>query len=172
MEKIIREYNVYNYDELDENIKEDLLRKENEYQFETYCDLFLEEDMSEKAIELLQKYFGDKATFNRVYYSLSYCQGDGAMIEFDLYYYGKFVKVRQSGHYYHSRAFTIDDITTYSEYLTDKQEKQLYEKIVKMNEELEKYGWELVDTDNHNFDETSLENLREHKYLENGEYFD
>ena len=133
----------------------------------------LQEDMGYEAERLLEKYFGDKATLKNVYYSLNYCQGDGAMVEFDLTYYGKYVKIRHNGFYYHSRSFTIDDISTYGEYLTDKQEKQLYEKIVKMNEELEKYGWELVDIDNYKKynKDYAIERLQEDEYLENGEVF-
>lgn len=169
METIKKEYKVYKFEELDEEIKRQLIEKEKQDQFELYCDDYLLDDMEEKAEELLQKYFGDKAEFKKVCYSLTSCQGDGAMIEFDLYYYNKFVKVRQSGHYYHARSFKIDDVSTYGEYLTEKQEEKLRNKIIKMNEELESYGWKLVG--DRISDEEAESFLRDFDYLENGEIF-
>ena len=94
-----------------------------------YCDCCLKSDMEEKAKELLDKYFKG-AIFNNVYYSLGYCQGDGAMIEFSIEiedfnkYYHVFnneemkflldydiiekIEVIQSGRYYHKYAFDIN----------------------------------------------------------------
>ena len=169
MEKITKVYDVYEFEELDEEIKQKLIEEEKQQQKEFYLDNFLIEDMQDKSIELLKKYFGKNATFKNVYYSLAYCQGDGAIIEFDLYYYNKFVKIRHKGHYYNKYSFIIDDIDTYSNYLTEKQEKQLKEKIIKMNDELEKYGWQLVDYEIS--DNEAIEFLKEFNYLKNGEVF-
>ena len=164
MQLISKVYEVYNFEELSEEVQNKLIEQEKENIYNNYMDLCLYDDMTFKAEELLQKYFGDKATLNHVYYSLSYCQGDGAMIEFELYYYNKLVKIHQSGFYYHSRSFTID---TYE--LTEKQEEQLYNKIVKMNEELESYGWQLVGWEPEEAE--AKENLKENKYLQDGTIF-
>ena len=80
MQTITKTYNIYNFDELSEEIQEQLVKKEAEILTENYCDYCLEEDMEEEAKELIGKAFGNKAVFQNVYYSLSYCQGDGAMI--------------------------------------------------------------------------------------------
>ena len=165
MEKITKVYNVYDFDELDENIKNELIEKEKEYIKEDYIEWYLYDDMFEKAHELLKKYFKGKAIFKNIYYDLSYCQGDGAMIEFDLSYYNKDIKIRQYGHYCHELSFSID---TY-DYLTDKQEEQLKEKIYNMNKELSKYGYRLIEEEPDN--SLVLENLRQNKYLENGKIF-
>lgn len=91
---------IYNFDELSEEIKQKLIEKEIEYQHELYCEDFLESDMEYKANELLKKYFkNNNATLKKVYYALSYCQGDGAMFEFDLYYYNKHVSIKHYGYY-------------------------------------------------------------------------
>lgn len=158
--------NIYNFDELSEDIRQKLIEKELEYQYEAYCEDLLFDDMEEKAKELLEKYFkNNSAELKNVYYSLSYCQGDGAMFEFDLYYYNKYVKIKHSGYYYHSHSFIID---TWE--LTEKQEKQLKEKVLKMFEEFEDYGWKLVDI--RNFTEAeAIEILQKNEYLEDGSIY-
>lgn len=153
---------IYNFDELDEDVKRKLIEKEIEEQHELYCNGWLLNDLKEKAKKLLKKYFRNNYTdLKDVYYSLSYCQGDGAMFEFNLYYYNKHVQVKHYGYYYHSRSFIID---TWE--LTEKQEKQLKEKILKMFKEFEDYGWSLVD---YRITEAeAVEILQENEYLEDG----
>jgi hypothetical protein len=157
---------IYNFDELSEEVKRKLIEKEIEYQHEAYCEDFLENEMKYYANELLKKYFKEnKAELKNVYYSLSYCQGDGAMFEFDLYYYNKYVQIQQYGHYYHRYSFTIAD--NYE--LTEKQEKQLKEKVLKMFKEFEDYGWSLVD---YKITEAeAIEILQENEYLEDGSIY-
>ena len=87
MKEVTKKYNVYEFNELDKEIQERLIAEEIESIKDEYCDLFLYEDMEQKARELLRENFGDKAEIDAIYYSLSYCQGDGAMIQFTLNYY-------------------------------------------------------------------------------------
>lgn len=155
---------IYNFNELDEKIQKKLIEKEKESQKELFCECFLLDEMQEKAKELLQKYFKNNATFKRVFYSLSYCQGDGAMIEFDLKYYNKIVQVTHHGCYYHEKSFLL-----YENELTEKQEKQLKEKIYKMNCELSKYGYDLIEYDYENNE--IIEILNDNEYCENGEIY-
>lgn len=129
MRKIEKIINVYNFDELNEGAREKALTDRMEIEKNIYCDCCLKSDMEEKAKELLDKYFKG-AIFNNVYYSLGYCQGDGAMIEFSIEiedfnkYYHVFnneemkflldydiiekIEVIQSGRYYHKYAFDIN----------------------------------------------------------------
>ena len=129
MRKIEKIINVYNFDELNEGAREKALTDRMEIEKNIYCNYCLESDMREKAKELLEKYFNG-AIFNNVYYSLGYCQGDGAMIEFSIgiedfnKYYHVFndeemkfilendiiekIEVIQSGRYYHKYAFDIN----------------------------------------------------------------
>ena len=84
MEKITKEFYVYDFNELKEDVKKKLIEKERDYQRESYCEIFLEEDMKEESKDLLQKYFGITDNNLNVYYDLSYSQDNGAMIEFDI----------------------------------------------------------------------------------------
>lgn len=165
MEVITKKYDVYNFNELSKEIQEKLIEKKIQEENEFYIDAFLLEDMQEAAQKLLQKYFkNNKAEFKEVYYDLDYCQGHGAMIEFNLYYYNKYVKIKHYGHYEHERSFSID-----SWGLTEKQEEQLYNKIVMMNHELVKIGDDLIQytisTDE------AIDFLSESKYLKDGTIF-
>lgn len=157
---------VYEFHELDKDIQEKLIEKEREYQKESYCEDFLEYDMTEKAKKLLQKYFKQKAVFSGINYSLSYCQGDGAMIEFEVEYYGRLIYVKHDNycHYYHERSFCLE-YANY-DYLTDNQEKQLKEKIYNMNYELMKYGYELIEQEYSEDD--IIEILSENEYFIDG----
>ena len=163
MEKI--KINVYEFNELDKEIQERLIQEEKEAQQDFYCEAYLYDDMKEKAEELLKKYFKDSAELIGVHYSLSYTQGSGAMIEFDLQYYGERLGIRQSGHYSHERSFTINSYN-----LSDKREATLKEKIVKMNCDLAKYGYNLIDIDNF-IDSDAIEKLEEDRYLIDGSVF-
>ena len=155
---------IYNFNELDEEIQKKLIEKEKENQKELFCECFLLEEMQEKAKELLQKYFKNNATFESVFYSLSYCQGDGAMIEFELKYYNKIVKIKHNGHYYHESSFLL-----YGDELTEKQEKQLKEKIYEMNCELSKYGYDLIEFEPS--DNEIVDILNENEYFENSDIY-
>ena len=166
MQTITKTFNIYNYDELPEDTKELLLEKQKEICEEIYCECCLLEDMEEKATDLLLKYFGEKAKFNRVFYDLGYCQGDGAMIEFNLTYYNKELKIKHSGYYYHELCFTIEEL---NDCLTDKQYKQLKEKIYKMNVELKKFGYAQIEQD---FSEWALDELTEKTFYINGDIFE
>ena len=83
------EVNVYKYEDLDKEIQEKLLDKEIEEQLECYCEDCLHDDMLEQGERSLQDTFNvdyDKAydMIKETYYDLSYSQGSGAMIEFNI----------------------------------------------------------------------------------------
>ncbi len=129
MKKIEKIINVYQFDELNEIAKRKALRNRIEIEQNEYCDLYLGEDMRVEAEKLLDKYFKG-AILGDVYYSLSYCQGDGAIITFsmDIDTFNKNyhvfndeemrfllekdiiekIEVIPSGRYYHKYAFDID----------------------------------------------------------------
>ena len=123
--------------------------------------------MTYYAQDLLQKYFGQKAEFKNVYYDLSYSQGSGAMIAFELEYYNSKISIKHYGHYNHEYSFILDYKSC--NYLSDKREKYLKEKIANMNSELRIYGYELIDYKN--FIDEAKDNLQEYKFLSNGEIF-
>ena len=78
------EKNVYTFDELSDDVKNKLIEERKKGIFECYMEFSFYDDMVDKAGEILKDYFGKDSEFVNTYYSLSYCQGDGAMIEFDI----------------------------------------------------------------------------------------
>lgn len=165
MQTITKTFNIYNFDELSPVIQEELIKKEEENIRQTDIECFLEEEMSNLAELLLEENFGKNAIFKKVYYDLGYCQGDGAMIEFNLNYCGKDVAIRHNYycHYYHERSFEI-----ISDNLTEKQESKLKEKIIKINEQLTKYGYQYIEEDR---TEQAIEQLKDCMFYENGDIY-
>lgn len=165
MQTITKTFNIYGFDELSAEIQEELIKKEEEKIKQCDIENFLEEEMNNLAELLLEENFGEKAIFKNVYYSLSYCQGDGAMIEFDLKYCGKDVAIRHNpfSHYWHERSFEI-----ISDNLTENQENKLKEKIIKINEQLTKYGYQYIEEDR---TEEAIELLKDCMFYENGEIY-
>lgn len=167
MKIVTKTFDIYNFDELSQDIKEQLIKKECEILTENYCDFYLEEDMEEEAKELIKKAFGEKAVFQAVRYSLSYCQGDGAMIEFNLKYYNKSIKIRHGGgHYCHENSFDI--LEEYGEELTEKQYRQLHKKIYNINKQLTKSGYSFIEYDR---TEEAIEQLSNYEFYENGDIY-
>jgi hypothetical protein len=132
--------NLYSYKDLSKESQEKALSKWNEHN-----DMpFLEESMSEYLKELLKenKIEGEP----KVMYSLSYCQGDGAMFEGNFTWKGQSITITQSGRYYHSKSKIIlmNDEKTMEE-SSDKLQQQfesLYQEICK---ELENHGYSIVE---------------------------
>ena len=165
MKTITKTFNIYEFEELSPVIQEELIKKEEEKIRQCDIENFLEEEMNNLAELLLEENFGEKAIFKNVYYSLSYCQGDGAMIEFDLKYCGKDVAIRHNpfSHYWHERSFEI-----ISDNLTENQENKLKEKIISINSKLAKYGYQYIEEDR---TEEAIELLKDCMFYENGEIY-
>lgn len=165
MKTITKTFNIYEFEELSKEIQEELIKKEAEGIREIEIDEFLEGEMEQLAIQLLEENFGENAIFKDVHYSLAYCQGDGAMIEFDLKYCGKNVEIRHNPycHYYHERSFEI-----ISDNLTENQEGTLKERIIKINEKLAEYGYQFIEEDR---TEQAIEQLKDYMFYENGEIY-
>ena len=160
-----KKINIYKFDELEENIQKRLIEKEIQYQSEFYCNYCLKDDMEEEAEILLKKYFKNNATLKNVYFDISYSQGSGAMIEFELTYYNKPITIKQHGYYCHAKSFIIDN----DYLLTDKQEEQLKWKIIEMNEELTKIGYNLIK--NVETEEEAKEYLQGLEFLSDGSIY-
>ena len=78
------EKTIYNFDELDKDIQEELIEDRRKSDYDFYMENFFHDDMVSIASDLINDYFGITSDYLYTYYSLSYCQGDGAMIEFDI----------------------------------------------------------------------------------------
>jgi hypothetical protein len=164
------EIEVYNYDELTEDIRLKLLEDEMKAQREFYIDTYLADDLKEKALSFIREEFIHyrlKSEDIKVWYDLSYSQGSGAMVEFELItkQYDT-IKIKQKGNYYHQYSFEID---TYLD-LSEDEENDLKEHIVRINNKLTNYGYNLIERE---WDkEEALLYLREQEYYKNGRFFD
>ena len=167
METITKTFNIYNFNELSKEVQEKVIKKEVEGIKELEIEDFLKEEMEFYAQQLLEENFGDKAIFKKVYYDLSYCQGSGAVIEFELNYYGKNLIVQHDVycHYYHSNSFEIVEL---DKELTKKQYETLKEKICNINKELEKYGYDFIEGDRTS---AAIEQLKDCMFYENGDIY-
>lgn len=167
MKTITKTFNIYNFDELSKEVQEKVIKKEVEDIKELEIEDFLKEEMEFYAQQLLEENFGDKATYKRVLYDLSYCQGSGAMIEFDLIYYGKSLSIKHDNycHYYHANSFEIVEL---DKELTKKQYENLKEKIYNINKELEKLGYEFIEEDRTS---QAIEQLKDCMFYENGDVY-
>lgn len=198
----IVEEKVYNFDELNDDIKEKLIEERKQGEFDCYMEFEFHEDMRLFAQDLVTDFFSKASIFDNTYYSLSYCQGDGAMIEFTTYTsvinevlkgsltyeevkmiesYGDTIKVRHNkGHYYHERSFIIDYESDYS-YYTDENVDELAMKIDKLmgvfEKEIIKMNEGLTEygysLQNYEHDmDFILEDLRSIEYYDNGEPYE
>lgn len=168
MKKVIKEYNVYKFEELNKKIQEQLIEKEMQQQQEMFCEHYLKGEMEYKAKQLLKDFFGEKAHFLKIYYDLNYCQGSGAMIEFSLLYYKYEFKIKQVGRYCHEYSFIIEP-KDYNKTITEKQMQKLKQKIVNMNGELSRFGYELIDIENFRSLAEEEFALDDREFLVNGE---
>ena len=156
MEKKIK---LYKFNELDKEIQDKLVEKEKEYEYDSFCEWNLEDLMKEEAKKLLQENFKN-ATFNEVLYDLSYCQGCGSMISFEIDLqdlnnkykifttkeiekikndkYGNtniIVKHYDYCNYYHENSYDLDylDLEYYNEYLdTNKKAEEKLNKLIEL----------------------------------------
>lgn len=149
MKTITKEYQIYTFDELSQEAKDKAL---NDYFAEESFD-FLSEDMEYKLTELLAENQikisdGDKL---KIQYSLSNCQGDGAMFEGRYEWNGYEVSIKQSGHYYHFNSKQIEmwqekHDTCETVDASEEVYKQFDNLYVSICKELARYGYDVIET--------------------------
>lgn len=133
---------VYTYDELSDKAKE----KARDCYIQGNDHPFLSDAMDEYATDLLIEN-KIKADNFKVFYSLSYSQGDGAMVELDATWKAWRVTVQQRGHYYHERSteITLTSLKT-GECAPDKTIKDFEENVyIPICKKLEKYGYDYIE---------------------------
>lgn len=145
MRQVTTTYTVYKFDDLDKEAQEralDWFREHEEYPF-------LYEDMQYKLEELLKQHkvrYDDAPT---VYYSLSWCQGDGAMFEGRVYWRQYTIDIKQSGNYYHYNSKNFDINLTNGNNISmetyERVEREFNELYVDICGELERYGYAQID---------------------------
>ena len=167
MQTITKTFNIYEFDELSKEIQQALIEKEAERIRESEIESFLKEEMEFYAQQLLTENFGEKAIFRGVHYVLNYCQGDGAMIEFDLVYYGKSLSIKHDNycHYYHEKSF---EVIENDKELTELQYNTLKEKIISINKKLADYGYQFIEEDR---TAPAIEELKNCMFYENGDIY-
>ena len=158
---------VYTIKELNETAKEkalNLLREDNSYDF-------LSEDLEERLRELLKdnKIKGDDL---KIYYSLSYSQGDGVCFVGNFEYKDYLVFIKHIGNYNHKNSVEIDILDSESEEVMEddicEEFKEIFDDIC---DQLEKIGYnciEYVDSEENLID---MCEINEYTFLENGEMF-
>jgi len=113
--------NLYNFEELKPEIQEKVIsefRANNDY-------TFLEEDLKEYLMELLEE---NKISFDdslKLYYSLSNCQGDGVCFIGNLETQKARFKIIHQSRYYHERSTIID--------LTELKVKGVFRDLLDLN---------------------------------------
>lgn len=75
---------IYNFDELTESVKEELIEDKKKSDYDFYMEYLFHEDIGSIASDLINDYFGITSDYSYAYYDFSYSQGSGAMIEFDI----------------------------------------------------------------------------------------
>ena len=169
MRSFIKEYKLYSFDELSEDVKKKLIKREREIQAMDYCEAWLYDDLVVRANDLIQDYMGVKQDCIKVYYDLSYSQGSGAMIEFDIHIkdlnnkYKVFsneeidflveknvvdwVRVRHNGsNYYHEYTFCVE--SDYYNYWNYDEIKEYYDIPEDKFNTIEERFYKLIDSCN------------------------
>lgn len=153
-------HTVYTYDELSDQAKE----KARQWWIDglEYDDL--SDAMSEHLTEVLLPKYKMQCDDAKVYYSLSYSQGDGAMFEGTVYWKSWRVDVRQSGHYYHynSKTFWNTESVKTGKDMPDETAKLFNEQYVALCQELEKYGYDYIEYEQET--EVIEDNIRANEY--------
>lgn len=153
--------NLYTFDELSKDVQEEVLQH---FRNTDECE-YLSDDM-EYYFEELAKEYKISVINSKIYYSLSYCQGDGAMVAGEFEWNGYSIKVKHVGMYCHERSTNIEmykdendismdaDIEVYKDF-----EENVY---IPMCKELARYGYDCIDT--HNSDENLIEMIDANGY--------
>ena len=198
MRKVTKEYEVYKFNELEKEVQEEVLKRYTESEYEFYIDNELCDDMIELAKDSLQNHFKG-AKYNNIYYDLSYSQGGGAMVEFNIDLkdlnnkykmltdeevkkcsnigYTNIKVYHNDSHYYHERTFDIDwwDYTDNDNFeeIQDKIDAMIElfrEDIVLMNEEIARDGYKMLE-DEARFKEMAMNDINDLEFLSDGSVF-
>lgn len=150
---------VYEFDELSEAAKE----KARDWWKERDDMPMLADYMSEELVQLLKKYRIKYDELPRVFYSLSYSQGDGAMFEGRVQWKKYTAKIKHSGNYYHYNSKNIDLFRADGEYANNTDDYDAFNELyVKICRELERAGYAYIEGEREN--DTVDENIRANEY--------
>lgn len=149
---------VFQFEELSKEAKQKAIewyRNGNEMEF-------MPEAMQEYAEQLLEESnFYDFEGF-KVYYSLAYCQGDGAQVIFDGRYKDYYVKVKSNDRYSHKYATSIDIYDEEQEDAPEDVYESFKEEYYALCDKIERYGYDYIDHENE--DENIAETIIANEY--------
>lgn len=198
MRKIIKEYLVYKFEELEKDIQEEIMERYIKISYECYIDTMLYDDMVDLAQNTLEKYFKG-AEYKHIYYDLSYSQGSGSMVEFNidlkdlnnkykmlsqeeiqgLENFGETnIKVyHDKSCYCHEYTFDID----WNDYTDNDNFEKIQNKIdtmidlfrqdiVLMNKDITRDGYNMLE-DKATFEQMAMEHINDLEFLSNGSDF-
>jgi hypothetical protein len=158
---------VYEYNDLNEKAKEKALnwfRENNNYDF-------LSDDLEEDLKELLRV---NKISFDeslKIYYSLSYSQGDGFCFEGDFEYKDYQINIKNSGHYSHKNSVNIEITKEDGEDAKEEIYKEFKNIFDDICDELEKIGYSYIESENSEENFIEMSNANEYKFLEDGSFW-
>jgi hypothetical protein len=161
------EHTVYSFDELSAEVQSKVIEEFQQSEFVNGFE-WLADEMQYKLEELLNQNKLKNADVN-VYYSLSYCQGDGAMFEGTLQYKGWNVSIKQVGHYYHynSKSIDIESVNTGLE-APQKIYDEFNELYIDICKKLERYGYDAIESATTEEAIKDLINSNEYEFYSNG----
>jgi len=160
--------NLYTIEELKKESKDGFKFAHNEYKSNNDY-YFMEECMTEYLKELLTenniKYDGTSNL--KVMYSLSWCQGDGAMFTGNVEYKGNNVKITHEGHYYHNNSKNIDiyrEEENGEEYNANDDILEEFNNVyVFICKKLERYGYDFIEEEDS--EESFMDTSEANEYL-------
>lgn len=170
-----KQITVYKYDELDDRVKERVLNYFREFNnFD-----FLEDDLNEWLNQKLQENMILKDGILKLFYSLSYCQGDGLCFIGKVKFKDTVFLIEHKGRYYNNKITTIMPITFMNVYIEDINNKKTLKAIEKRTEEfkllyykicdeLEKIGYDIIEAEDSEENIKEIIELNEYEFLPNG----
>jgi|TARA_Y100000310_G_scaffold299507_1_gene334415 hypothetical protein len=162
-----RTIKVYEYNDLNEKAKEKALnwfRENNNYDF-------LSDDLEEDLKELLRV---NKISFDeslKIYYSLSYSQGDGFCFEGDFEYKDYQINIKNSGHYSHKNSVNIEITKEDGEDAKEEIYKEFKNIFDDICDELEKIGYSYIESENSEENFRDWSNANDYRFLEDGSFW-
>lgn len=152
MRQFTTTHTVYKFEELEREAQERAL---NDFR-ERESFNWLTDELQEELARLLKQHGLKYDELPRLYYSLNYSQGDGAMFEGTVYWKSYTATIRQSGYYYHfnSKSFDLESTKTGKD-ATVERYAEFDDLYIDICRELERTGYQIIE------DASSDESIKE-----------
>lgn len=159
---------VYNFDELNDEANAKAIDRAREFERENVSD-WLGDDIQWELEGLLKENYIKYDELPKTYYSLNYSQGDGVMFEGRIYWKSYTIDIRQRGNYYHynSKEFDMKSTKT-GKYVNNDVEMKFNNLYVAICQELERYGYDCIETALDDENIIDLIKSNDYEYYEDG----